>query len=929
MKAPAHCCRVDNPSWLFAVGWPIRWSWMPGLIVAIGLLQTASVCTIAAAQDAAQEAAPDAAPQAAPNAAPQAAPKKIRYWTTDWSFEDVDVGKLVSALERIGLELPIETQGDVTLQFRVSVPLNALNRAEAYRFEGSLSSRRLRLDQLQLVDFSAVVRYADGVLEIPRLNTQWSDATDPREQVAPGTINGSAQLEWIPRGDLSFDVAVEALDLQPLSQLLQTLDLLPAATQFAGPVTGQVAWSAPVGESGDPTQWELTGEVTTPALQLNRLPALRIESGPVRVSDGLVSAPDIRLAFAADPTVRVTSSFEYSLIGDQRFDVELRADDLPTERVAAFVRQSSALMDTETSAPAPPQTPVVSGKLDLWLRGQGELAQPSWKLVGRVASPSLRLFGNDLGVIQHALRTNESMFEMVPDLEQSALPEALPSRIGAVRADYAISAATVRLEQLDAELLDGTVRGEATFALDEDPQSEHRFDLQWDSIRATLPLPQVIPLPQGGPLPSTITASTSGSIDWQVPANAVQQPSAHEGTIEVTVADVRLGDLPVGGAEVVVKAEEEAITASGSGRLFEGDFQFRTVSDVDAQASWNDVWEDAWRADISLRGMRLSALGPLINRDPTERLAGSLSVEFAAAHRRIAAEHAGQPFPATRSSAARSQRTRQSNPDGCMRWSADVLVENLAVQNRTIAGRLESNLRGDETRVVIDRLAGRYATGEVLASGVWTFGSGQRQLSVRASAIDLQLALLPFWSDAPQFVDGYATATGTITGRDMLSANGSIQLHDAKLLQIPIDRGHAGYTAKLSLDRSRWEAALRGVRLTTGQGRWESDLHLASAGPGRGFDMSSQWKARRVDFTNLFPDRAGPNALADTRASGDLTLGGRAIRSVADLRGRFSASLDGTSARAVPGLPKTQNFLGAVSLGSIRFEEGFMAGTIG
>jgi len=31
----------------------------------------------------------------------------------------------------------------------------------------------------------------------------------------------------------------------------------------------------------------------------------------------------------------------------------------------------------------------------------------------------------------------------------------------------------------------------------------------------------------------------------------------------------------------------------------------------------------------------------------------------------------------------------------------------------------------------------------------------------------------------------------------------------------------------------------------------------------------------------------------------------------------------------VPGLPKTQNFLGAVSLGSIRFEEGFMAGTIG
>ena len=44
---------------------------------------------------------------------------------------------------------------------------------------------------------------------------------------------------------------------------------------------------------------------------------------------------------------------------------------------------------------------------------------------------------------------------------------------------------------------------------------------------------------------------------------------------------------------------------------------------------------------------------------------------------------------------------------------------------------------------------------------------------------------------------------------------------------------------------------------------------------------------------------------------------------------RFDVELDGTEARAVPGLPSTQNYLGAVSLGGIRFDEGRMRGSVG
>ncbi len=62
---------------------------------------------------------------------------------------------------------------------------------------------------------------------------------------------------------------------------------------------------------------------------------------------------------------------------------------------------------------------------------------------------------------------------------------------------------------------------------------------------------------------------------------------------------------------------------------------------------------------------------------------------------------------------------------------------------------------------------------------------------------------------------------------------------------------------------------------------------------------------------------------------GRLTIGGSGIRSVNDLSGRFSAELDGSQGRSIPGLDSAQAYLGAFSLTDTRFEEGGIRGAIG
>ncbi len=86
-------------------------------------------------------------------------------------------------------------------------------------------------------------------------------------------------------------------------------------------------------------------------------------------------------------------------------------------------------------------------------------------------------------------------------------------------------------------------------------------------------------------------------------------------------------------------------------------------------------------------------------------------------------------------------------------------------------------------------------------------------------------------------------------------------------------------------------------------GRIAGEVRLSSSSIRAGaFDLSSRWDANRVDFGELLTAVGSSSEVAHGRMTGQLSLGGRGVRSTSDLVGRFDVRLDATQAAAIPGL---------------------------
>ncbi len=142
---------------------------------------------------------------------------KARYWTKHWSFQNIDVKQLFSRLKSIGIAIPVDGEGDVSVEIDVSVPLTSLTDAKAYRLSGQLGAKRLRLESLLLEDFDADFKYDNGVVRLEKVKGRWADATT--KQTA-GSFQGDASAQLLPRGDFQTNIKVTSLAIGPLHELL-------------------------------------------------------------------------------------------------------------------------------------------------------------------------------------------------------------------------------------------------------------------------------------------------------------------------------------------------------------------------------------------------------------------------------------------------------------------------------------------------------------------------------------------------------------------------------------------------------------------------------------------------------------------------------------------------------------------------------------
>ncbi len=435
-----------------------------------------------------------AAQDAAGNAPAQNPPAETnyRYWTTDWSFEQIDLGTLTRRLSALGIEIPVRLEGIADVQFDVSVPLNALRTGKAYKFKGTLSVVDFRADQLRLENFAADLNYDDGKLSLTRLKSSQADG---------GSLAGIASAELIPRGEFRSKLNVANFNTEAIIDLLTKFDVLPAETVQSGTVNAEVTASGPVEAISDLSRWEASGDLSIDDLRLEGLFPINGTVQEFQFREQRLEIGSLNLTSPASETFRVAGKGSVDLAGPLAFSLQLQSNDLPLGEVLELTSDSAV--------------PLIAGKVDLIGTADGRFPEnatsPELDIQFAVASPQLFAAGVDLGTIEHDLSITEQQFQLTPRVaaDQSAVEGR---ELDSIRANYQLGEQRILLDQLDAAVFGGQVDG--SLSLSRETSGRHEVDVSWNNVAPAF----VYQLP-GASRPTSIAAQTTGSVEWTVPAD--------------------------------------------------------------------------------------------------------------------------------------------------------------------------------------------------------------------------------------------------------------------------------------------------------------------------------------------------------------------------------------------------------------------------
>lgn len=804
---------------------------------------------------------------------------RYRYWTTNWSFEDFDVATLTQRLARIGVELPVALSGDATVDFEVSVPLNALRDPQAYRFRGTFASERLDVDGVPLEELNANLEYDDGTLRLVQF----------RGRLREGRFRGSGSADLVPRDRFEAAVELERLDLAPIAELLAAFGVGSGERPARGQVAAELQVSGPLETLTDVLTWRAEGNATVDGFAVGDSSTFTVNLDTFRWQDRQLSAPGFRVTSADHPDFRMTATADVGLPDAERgtgrrLDVKIEADDLPAEQIAELWTDSAARW--------------VVGKVDLKGTATGDDAM--WRVDADIASPDLRVGGVQLGLVQHRARLTPGEFEVEPLTPIGATSAA---QIRRLRAAYQIGEQVAELTSLDAELFGGTVRGDASIALQ--PEGRHTVALRWEGVRPSIRLPVAIASPP--PVAGTLT----GDVDWSVPAAELDLPASHRGTATFRVADLRLGRETLGEIDLGLAIDGNRFRIDGEGNLFGGEVRLRSDTPLEAEASWEDWLGSISNGNLEFRSVSLRQLSAAVPRSGVPASSGRLAITGRLdGTTRVAVDESGV-FEADSS------------------WSLrDATADGMPLSRRL---DLDWAVRGSELSV--RRMQGELVGGRVDASGRWPLDGAARVIDVRFAGLDARRAVMPLGLATEVSGRASGRATVTATGDGVLPTAfrvaGTIRIADGQLAGVPVGNVHGPIRLNFEREPIAWRLAAPQVRSAVAGGIVDGNVTIASAPGGRaGMRLESRWRLSHVDFEDLVSAAGGTTTVGRGDVSGELRLGGRNVRDLRDLTGEFRARLGGTDATAVPVLASTGPILGAASLAGNRFTAGDLRGNI-
>lgn len=831
-------------------------------------------------------------------ARPKTADKKPRYWTTRWSLEDIDVGKLTARLSSIGIDVGVLLDGTVSIEFHVGVPWTSLGDAAAYRFDGTLTSPSLIVENVRMRNLNVHLVYREGTATLTPVHAELiqPDAENVASEQT-GTIRGSGSVELVPRGEVRANLHLENLALAPITELITRFQDSVAAADSAlvraGTVSADVQFAAPLDSISSIETYHLQGRARGESVSLRGLPPATFDLSGFSIVDGIFNLQHFDLLAAnrsdRDGVIRLQGKANVAMTGDRKFNIRVVADDLPTGAVADLLSRSD---------------PAIEGKLDFRGTARGRLAdtlaESHWEITASVASPRLRIGGVDLGVLEHDLQLTRSHLAVNPRRPAESLPDSV--RIGQIQCDYEITDEILRIDRVDAGLFGGQFAGSASVPLEASGLA--RVDLQFSAIRPVMALP----FPSSSP--PSVSASLGGELKWEVPIEKIGQPAAHRGTGRIRIEEMRIGDEPLGWIAVSVSANEGKLSLEGDGEVLDGTLHVRMLADADADDRWSDLSQRLRASELRFSDLSIQRglwVSPYANVPLRGRMSGALI---------------GSGTP------------NVEKPSSPLRFELDVD----GMRYRDVLLSQHASLRGgfDGDVVSIDSLAGNYAGGAVRMGGRVQLRDDndvlhpRADLTLRVDRVDLHRGLF-FVSGVAEQIRGKASGSARITVSERaLQLRGRVNGSSLVLSEFPVGVAHSGIRMDVDAITRQWDLRLPTISSSVGGGWLDGELAVSSPRRGReGVDLASRWKTRRVDFFRLSQQLGSATSRATGKITGELTIGGEAIRSVDDLAGRFRFQLGETRGASVPGLVGISRYLGPISLATEKFTTGAARGVIG
>lgn len=848
--------------------------------------------------------------------------RQLRYWTTNWSFRDINIGTLARRLSRIGITAPVDLDGNVTIEFAVSIPINALRDATAYRIVGTLQSPRLRVESTTL-SLNTGVNYENGIVSLTNLRgTLLGSGTAPGATNA-GQFQGNASLRLAGEGQrlARIDLQVQAVQLPVLTgAFAQGSEFALSAT---GTATGSLNWVAPVDSITDATTWDAEGQLALQNLSIDNRPALNLDTGPLEIAAGRVSVPQLQIDVVNVPQAGLNADFNADFRDTRRWSAHVTSQRLPVESVAAVLALGAV--------------PATQGELTLDVTAQGALSPLDWQVEGQLQSPRLTVYGLPLGELNHRITTDESSFELQPAVETP-----LQSMVRAIRADYSLTPEAIDLSRIDAQLFEGELVGD--FRWSRTPDVVHQANLNWSELALRWDVGSVT-----SGVPAELLLRTQGRLAWQAPPEALELPAEQTLRAMVTVDDLALAGQSIGNASLQVRAVEGELAVRGQGALLGGTFEVDSTSAIPAGVDWSAWFNGDQRplglpqpgepetvlpqaAPLSSAGVSGPAAEPPLVREAAVsgqlRLHGVSLTRVGALLRQVTGGGTTGAGWSGNGDAIVEFDLGSSHGEHAVVTRSRVVLSEFAINRNLIAPALAVDLRTVGDQFFFERIRGSYAGGSVELAGQWALAAGPRQLDVSFSRVDAARALLPLASNAHQWVQGELSGQLRLVGDQVLRLTGSLEGNQARLFGFPFGAIRTGLTGVISSGGSGWQLRFPNVRSTVARGRIAGQAVVSSSFSGHSFDLRSSWTARSVDFEQLISGLSATRSIGRGNLSGSLTLDGRNIRGASDLTGRFEGTLAGTEASAVPGLNRARSYLGPIGGSSFSFTEGVVRGQI-